>query len=137
MSIVAGSLRNGSITSKPIMSLEYECQVWRSSSIYTATGSLIVAYAATPGIIQCDVSPLTDMIYMLESGQTDVVTHSVHLPAGTNIKVRDAVKVISSKTGFGPIGLSFYVKDVLLPSELISYVRCRVTIGEDPTTGVV
>lgn len=135
--ITAGSLRNGSYTSKPIMTLVFECQVWRSANTYTGVGSLNVAYAVLPGIIPCDISPLTDELYLQEVGQSDIITHILHVPAGTNIRVRDAVKIIRSQTGFGPIGLSFYVKDVLLPSELISYVRCRVTLGKDPTTGVV
>ncbi len=137
MSITAGSLRNGSITSKPIMDLVYECMIFRSSNTYTGAGSLKVSYALLPGVTPCDIAPMTDELYMLEIGQQDVITDVLHLPAGTNIKVRDAVKIVSSRTGFGPVGLSFYVRDVLLPSETISYVRCRVSVGLEPTTGAV
>jgi hypothetical protein len=137
MSILSGSLRNGTFQSKPIMDLVYECAIYRSSSSYTGAGSLRLSYALLPGITPCDVSPLTDMTRFLEAGQTEVITHSVHLPAGTIVQTRDAIKILSSRTGFGPIGITFFVSDVLLPSESISYVRCHATVGKEPTTGAV
>lgn len=117
------------------MDLVYECQIYRSSNTYTGSGSLKVAYSLVAGVVPCDIIPITDELYMQEVGQQEAISDSLHLPAGTNIVIRDAVKIISSRTGFGPVGLSFYVRDVLLPSESISYVRCRVSIGIEPTTG--
>jgi hypothetical protein len=135
MGIVAGSLRNGTFQSKPIMDLVYECSVFRSSHSYTGAGSLRVSYALLPGVTPCDVAPLTDMLVLPEAGQTEIVTHVVHFPAGTNIATRDVIKIVSSRTGFGSIGTCYYITDVLLPSESISYVRCRATVGKEPTTG--
>lgn len=137
MGIVAGSLRNGGFTSKPIMDLAYECQIYRNASSYTGLGSLKVAYVVLPGITPCDVIPITDDIHVLEVGGQDIHTHNIHLPAGTNILIRDAIKIVGSRTGFGPVGLSFYVDDVLLPSESISFIRLRVTQGKEPVAGAV
>lgn len=132
--IVAGSVRSSGI-SKPIMDLVYECTIFRNVSTYTAVGSQKVNYVLQMGVVPCDVSPVSIQDRIAQAGQTQIITYVVHLPAGANIQKNDAITVVSSRTGFGPIGQSFYMVEVLLPSENISYVRCHAVGGKEPTTG--
>jgi hypothetical protein len=129
----AGSMQSNSLH-LPIMDLTYEGQVYRrSSSTVDDIGSPIIAWGIVGGVVPCDVQPMTDDLTMMQTGQTEVYTHTAHFTPGANVKVGDTFVVLTSKTGYGPIGQAFFINELLQPSDILSYIRCRCTFGKDPT----
>lgn len=135
MGLQAGSLGAG-VDQLPIMTLEYEAQVYRYTSTFTRIGSIQYTYVKHGGVIVCGVCPESDLLVQSAQGQQEGGMYILHFPPGTDIDVRDAIKIIKSKTGFGNVGQTFYMNSILPMSETISFMRMRAVFGKDPMPGV-
>jgi len=133
-----GVLRGGSIVGidhEPFMPLAYGCTIRRLSIGYSAVGSATGTYADLPGVTPCDVSPMSDDLKMFQTGQQEMLTHIIHFQAGTNVKIRDEIRIVYAPQpdSYGNVGDTYILEDVLTPSEDLAYIRCRAYKGTVPT----
>jgi hypothetical protein len=90
------------------------------------------AWTMTNKVYPCDIAPLKDDIYFLQTGVENLITHVIHFYANTDINVRDVVKVLSSFRLAGPVGSWFEIRERLEPTETIAFVRCYAMIVDPP-----
>ena len=129
-----GNIRAGTLSPRPYMDLIFKVQRARATQA-TPVGrnmSLTETWVLNPRSIPCDIMPIADQVYFLQAGQDNIATHTLHFYAGTDIRPKDKVKVLSSVRLAGPIGSWFNIEARIEPTESIAFVRCYARISDSP-----
>jgi hypothetical protein len=134
MSTLSGGSIVG-INHEPFMRLEYGCVIRRMGKTYSPIGSPTSIYNDLPGVKPCDISPLSDELAMAQVGQTDTLTHIIHFQAGTDVLIRDEIRIVYAPQpgNWGNVGDTYILMEVLEPSTNLQYIRCRAMRGKVPT----
>lgn len=125
----AGSFR-GTLT-KTQMNLPFMVQVARATS---SSGSLgpNKTWAMLPAQVACDVLPLKDEMYFLQSGTQGIATLTFHFYAGTDIRVGDRVVMLPPDNVVGMPGSWYDITERMAPSDVLAYIRCFARVTDKP-----
>lgn len=131
--MIRGGSLHGGMLSGPRMQLAFECFIKRAQTVVTALGSSDTIYAAlnNSAPVPCDISPMSDLLIVSQPGQQETLTHVIHFEAGTDVQLRDVVTISNGPQSLAYLGQSFYVAEVLQPSESIAYIRCHARRGKE------
>jgi hypothetical protein len=120
----------------PFMRLEYGASLRRPVATYSGIGSLSSQFTDLPGVLPCDLAPMTDSLVFAQAGQQSTLTHIIHFQPGTDVRDRDeCVIVYAPQPGnYGNVGDTYIILSVIQPSETIAYIRCRAFKAKVPSS---
>ena len=126
-------VQSGPLTARPIMDLIYTVAIARSVTTKPPTSlSPVDAWELVAKSVKCDIAPLSDEIFFLQSGTENVATHVLHFYADQDIRVLDRVHFYTNRRLAGPVGSWYAIKDVMQPTESLAFVRCHAFITDAP-----
>jgi hypothetical protein len=127
-------IRAGSLARRPQMNLTFEVRLARKVLTRVATNiDTTATWTELPRRIMCDIMPLQDETYFLQSGEQTIASHSIHFHAREDIRISDLVQFVHSRRLAGPVGSWYEILRVLAPTETLAYIRAYAFLTDAPT----